>query len=411
MSFPGETADAVVVGGGIIGLASANKLLLARPGSAVTLLEKEPGVGRHQSGHNSGVLHAGLAYAPGSSKARLAVSGVRQMTDFCRRFDIPHQLCGKLVIASNAEELPALQALKDNGIRNGLTGLELLEREQIGELEPHATGAAALRVPQEGIVDYGAVCRTLASEIERLGGRIATGARVRRLTRQGGLWHAESDAGTVTARLLINCAGLQADRVARMAGHGAGLRIVPFRGRYYRLRAERAFLVRHLIYPVADRRFPFLGVHLTRRIDGTVDAGPNAMLALAREGYRGRDLSGRDVAELITFAGLWRFLGSHRQLVARELALTLGRAAFTRALQRLVPDIRSDDLEPAGAGVRAQAMAADGQLVSDFVFADGEGAVHLLNAPSPGATASLAIADEVVRRVGQLGPSRRPRVA
>jgi L-2-hydroxyglutarate oxidase len=406
---PSDGADVVVVGGGIVGLASAYKLLQARPGGSVIVLEKEARLGQHQSGHNSGVLHAGLSYAPGSAKARLAVDGVRQMTAFCRRFQIPHELCGKLVIASDVAELPALRALEDRGTRNGLTGLEWLDGGQIAEVEPHAAGVAALRVPQEGIVDYGAVCRTLAVEIERLGGRIRTGWRVRSLRRPGGTWRLESESGSVMAEMVVNCAGLHADRLAAMAGAPSSLRIVPFRGRYYRLRANRQFLVRHLIYPVPNPAFPFLGVHLTRRIEGAVDAGPNAMLALAREGYDGRDVSARDAAELVTFPGLWRFLARHRQLVARELALTLGRGAFTRALQRLVPQIRPADLVPAGAGVRAQAMTPDGQLVADFVFATSDMAVHLLNAPSPGATAALAIGDEVVRRVLELKPDQARR--
>jgi L-2-hydroxyglutarate oxidase len=404
-----DVAEVVVIGGGIIGLATAYKLLLARPGRSVIVLEKETAVGQHQSGHNSGVLHAGLSYTPGSAKARLAVDGVRQMTAFCRRFQIPHELCGKLVIATDGSELPALKALHDRGTRNGLAGLAWLDAGQIAEVEPHAAGVAALRVPEEGIVDYGAVCRALADEIERLGGQIRTGSRVRSLRRQGGRWVLESESGSFGAGMLVNCAGLQADRLAALAGSPSRLRIVPFRGRYYRLRPERQFLVRHLIYPVPDPAFPFLGVHLTRRIHGAVDAGPNAMLALAREGYGGRDVSARDAVELATFPGLWRFLGRHRELVARELTLTLGRGPFTRALQRLVPEIQPADLIPAGAGVRAQAMTHDGQLVADFVFASGDMAVHLLNAPSPGATAALAIGDEVVRRVLEQTPDQARR--
>ena len=392
-------ADIAIVGGGILGLAAAYKLLQALPGVSVVILEKEPEVGRHQSGHNSGVLHAGLSYAPGSAKARLAADGMRQMVDFCRRLDIPHEICGKLVIATEASQVAPLRALQERGTRNGLQRLTWLDRTEIAHYEPHAAGVAALRVPEEGIVDYSAVCHALVREIGILGGQLFTGAKLHRLRRDRAAWHLATTQGELSAKVLVNCAGLQADRVARMAGARLDLRIVPFRGQYYALRPHRRNLVRHLIYPVPDPRFPFLGLHLTRHISGVVDAGPNAMIALAREGYRGRDISLRDAAEMIGYLGLWRFLARHPRLVSRELALTLWREGFARGLQRLVPEIRAADLVPAGAGVRAQAMRADGRLVGDFVFVTSDAAVHLLNAPSPAATAALAIGDEVARRV------------
>ena len=400
-----RAVDIVVVGGGILGLAAAYKLLQRFPRARLQVLEKESAVGQHQSGHNSGVLHAGLSYAPGSEKARLAVDGSRQMVAFCRRQGVAHEICGKLVLATDEAEIPALRALHERGRRNGLTGLAWVEKSEIPSFEPHAAGVAALHVPEEGLVDYAAVCRALVREIETMGGQILTGARVHELKRQSGEWQVTTERGTGAARILVNCAGLQADRIARLAGVTTDLKIVPFRGRYFALREQRRHLVRNLIYPVPDPKFPFLGVHLTRRIGGAVDAGPNAMLALAREGYRGRDVALRDTLELSAFTGLWRFLARHPGLMVRELSLTIGRGTFTAALQRLVPALREDDLEPAGAGVRAQAMRASGELVADFAFATREGAVHLLNAPSPGATAALAIADEVGRRFLELVPS------
>ena len=388
----------VIVGGGIIGLATAYKLSLASPGSSVTVLEKEPGVGRHQSGNNSGVLHAGLYYTPGSYKARLAVNGIRQMTAFCEAHRIPHEICGKLVVATNQAELPRLRGLLERGQRNGLAGLEWLDPPRIREIEPHAAGLAAVRVPEEGIADYPRVCEALVGEIERLGGRVVTGARVRSLRRTANGWVAESDAGEFEAALLVNCAGLYADRIARLAGERPLLRIVPFRGEYYRLRPERESLVRNLIYPVPDPAFPFLGVHFTRMVRGGIEAGPNAVLAFAREGYRNTDFSARDLADALSFVGLRRFITRHAGTCLSELRRSFSRQLFARALQRLVPEVREEDLLPGGAGVRAQALLPDGMLVQDFHFLERPGALHLLNAPSPGATASLAIGDEIVRR-------------
>lgn len=393
------TNGTLVIGGGIIGLATAYKLLRAHPGRRVTVLEKERAVGRHQSGHNSGVLHAGLYYAPGSLKARLAVSGIRQMTAFCREHQIPHEICGKLVVATAAEELPRLRDLLDRGSRNGLAGLAWLEPEQFREIEPHAAGLAAVRVPEEGIVDYPRVCGVLAREIESMGGEIRLGAEVRQLVHERGGWTAGTTAGEARGDLLVNCAGLYSDRIARLAGERPAVRIVPFRGEYYTLGARASHLVRHLIYPVPDPAFPFLGVHFTRMIGGGVEAGPNAVLALAREGYRKRTISLRDTADALTFPGLWRFLRRYPGMSWREVRRSFSRELFAGALRRLVPELHTDDLTPGGAGVRAQAMLPNGELVQDFAFLDHPAALHLLNAPSPGATASLAIGDEIVRRL------------
>ncbi len=400
------TNGTLVVGGGIIGLATAYKLLLAHPGRRVTVLEKERAVGRHQSGHNSGVLHAGLYYAPGSLKARLAVSGIRQMTAFCRDHDIPHEICGKLVVATAEEELPRLRELLDRGTRNGLAGLAWLESAQFREIEPHAAGLAAVRVPEEGIVDYPRVCGVLAREIESMGGEIRLGAEVRQLVHERGGWTAGTTTGEARGDLLVNCTGLHSDRIARLAGERPTVRIVPFRGEYYTLGPRASHLVRHLIYPVPDPAFPFLGVHFTRMIGGGVEAGPNAVLALAREGYRKRTISLRDTADALTFPGLWRFLRRYPGMSWREVRRSFSRELFAGALRRLVPELHTDDLTPGGAGVRAQAMLPNGELVQDFAFLDHPAALHLLNAPSPGATASLAIGDEIVRRLaGRLASS------
>jgi L-2-hydroxyglutarate oxidase len=396
-----KTSDVVVVGGGLVGLATAMTLLQRRPGSGVTVLEKEAGVGRHQSTHNSGVLHCGLYYKPGSMKARMAVRGIRLMTEFCRAEGVPHEICGKLVVATNAVEEQRLAELEQRGQANGLQGVRRLGIEGLREIEPHAAGIAALRVPEEGIVDYAAVCRAMVARIEAAGGRVVTGAKVTGFVQEGAVRHRVlTTAGEFPSGLVINCAGLHCDRVARAAGLDPATRIVPFRGEYFKIRAERQFLVRHLIYPVPDPAFPFLGVHFTRLIGGGIEAGPNAVLAWAREGYRKTDVNPVDLAEALMFPGLWRFLGRHARMCAGEFLQSLSRDRFCKALQKLVPEIRPDDLEPGGAGVRAQAMTSSGQLVQDFDLLEVPGMLHVLNAPSPAATASLAIAEEILNRLG-----------
>lgn len=391
--------SALIIGGGLVGLATAWRLLGKYPGLTVTLLEKESRVGAHQSTHNSGVLHCGLYYKPGSAKARLAVQGIRQMVAFCRAEDIPHEICGKLVVAQRAEELPRLEELLRRGAANGLQGLRRLAPEQMRQIEPHVGGLAAAYVPEEGIVDYRAVCDRLAARVQERGGRIITRARVTRLERRGSAWVAETPAGEFTAAFLINCAGLHCDRVAALAGERRVVRIVPFRGEYYQIRPEQRDLVRNLIYPVPDPKFPFLGVHFTRLIHGGVEAGPNAVLAFAREGYTRTTVNLRDLADALTFPGLWRFLARYPAMVRTELAQSFSRARFCRALQRLVPDIRPEDLAPGGAGVRAQAMTPAGELVQDFYLVRRDNALHVLNAPSPAATAALAIGEEIAAAI------------
>ena len=389
----------IIVGGGIVGLATAFKLGRRLPGLAITVLEKEDAVGRHQTGNNSGVLHCGLYYKPGSAKARLAVAGILEMIGFCREQNVPHEVCGKLVVAADHSELPGLHALHERGRQNGLQGLKLLKPEEMREIEPHVGGVAALRVPQEGIVDYPSVCAVLLKKIQTQGGRVVTGAKVIGLRPSTTGWLAQTTGGEFTADFLVNCAGLHCDRVSELAGERREVRIVPFRGEYYKIKPERQFLVRHLIYPVPDPQFPFLGVHFTRLIEGGIEAGPNAVLALAREGYRKTDINLRDLADALGFSGLWRFLGRHKRMCWEELKRSFSKRLFCQALQRLVPEIRGEDLETGGAGVRAQAMSSDGTLVQDFHFVRRQNALHVLNAPSPAATASLAIGEEIARKV------------
>ena len=394
-----------MIGGGIVGLAAAYKILRAHPGASVAVLEKEPAVGRHQTGNNSGVLHAGLYYKPGSLKARLAVSGIRQMTAFCQEQNVPHEICGKVVVATDEPETARLRDLFDRGQQNGLAGLEWLDPPRLREIEPHAAGVAAVRVPEEGIVDYPAVCAALVREIERAGGQVVTGAETRGLRGNGGGWVAETPRGTFAGDVIVNCAGLHCDRVAALAGERTELKIVPFRGEYYTLRPERQHLVRNLIYPVPDPAFPFLGVHFTRLIGGGIEAGPNAVLAFAREGYNKSTVDLRDLGDALGFPGLWRFMRRYPSMAVSELRRSFSRGLFAASLQKLVPEVQSDDLAPGGAGVRAQAMLPNGDLVQDFYFISRPNALHVLNAPSPGATASLAIGDEIVRMLDEQLPA------
>lgn len=389
----------LIIGGGLVGLATAYRLLERRPRAQVTLLEKEAAVGRHQSTHNSGVLHAGLYYAPGSAKARLAVAGIRQMVAFCRTEGIPHEICGKLVVATREEELPRLDELLRRGAANGLQGLRKLDGPAMRALEPHLGGIAAAHVPEEGIVDYRQVCDRLAARARERGAHIVTGAKVIRLWRQDGVWRADTPRGGFGADFVVNCAGLHCDRVAALAGEPRTARIIPFRGEYHRLRPASSHLVRNLIYPVPNPKFPFLGVHFTRLIHGGIEAGPNAVLAFAREGYTWSRIRPGDLWDALTFPGLWRFLRHHPEIVRAELPQSFSRGRFCRSLQRLVPDIRPDDLEPGGAGVRAQAMTPAGELVQDFLLVGRDRALHVLNAPSPAATACLAIGEHIAGEV------------
>jgi len=385
-----------VIGGGIVGLAVAYKLTAKFPDAAVTVLEKEAGVGQHQSGHNSGVLHCGLPYKPGSLKARLAVDGIRQMVEFCRQHDISHEVCGNLVVAATPEEVPRLRDLLDRGTQNGLLGLRWLSPEQMREIEPHVGGVAGLHVPEEGIADYGGVCRTLERLVEERGGTVRTASPVTAMRPSNSHWIVTTPATEVEADYVFNCAGLHCDRILEMAGERRSTRIVPFRGEYYMLNEAGQKLVRHLIYPVADPTFPFLGVHFTRRIAGGIEAGPNAVLATAREGYHISDFNFRDAADIFSYEGIWRFLGRYPRMCAYEVYRSLSKAEFCRSLRRLVPEIGMEHLARGGSGVRAQAVTVNGDIVHDFEYVQRPSVLHLLSAPSPAATASLAIADHLM---------------
>ena len=388
-----------IIGGGIIGLATAYRLLEKHPDRKAIVFEKESAAGRHQTGHNSGVLHAGLYYKPGSNKARLAVEGIRQMVAFCERHNVKHEICGKLVVAASEDEVPRMMDLYARSQANGLRDVRVLSRDEMREIEPHVGGVKALRIPEEGIVDYAGVCAALVKEIESRGGEVRTNARVTGLRAVSSGWVIETVKGPQEVDFIVNCAGLHCDRVAALGGIKREMRIVPFRGEYYLIKPARQHLVRHLIYPVPDPSFPFLGVHFTRLIHGGIEAGPNAVLAFAREGYTKRDFVAADLFDALSFPGLWRFLKRYPGVSWYELRRSFSRELFCESLQRLVPEIRVDDIEPGGAGVRAQAMMPSGDLVQDFLFAERPRALHLLNAPSPGATASLAIGAEVVAKL------------
>lgn len=367
-------------------------------GIRVRLVEKEAAVAQHQSTHNSGVLHAGLQYRPGSEKARLARLGIRAMTQFCQEHGVAHETCGKLVVATSPDQLPRLEEMLDRGTRNGLHGLRRVGPEEAREIEPHVRCVGAIVVPEEGIADFAGVCRALEAELESGGCEIVTGAEVMELRREGGGWRIITAAGDFGSHVIVNCAGLHSDRITRLAGSRPPCRILPFRGEYHRLRPDREHLVRHLIYPLPEPGFPFLGVHFTRRVTGGIDAGPNAVLAFAREGYDLATMNLRDLVDAGSFSGLWRFAFRHPYMVARELAQSVDRRRFVAALRRLVPEVADDDLRPGSAGVRAQAVMPNGDFVHDFLWVEAPGAVHVVNAPSPAATASLVIGEEVAER-------------
>lgn len=393
-------ADLVVVGAGIIGLATARRHLQHHRDHRVVVLEREDGPAHHQTGRNSGVLHSGIYYRPGSHKARMAVQGRTAMVRFCEDKGIHHEICGKVIVATDQHELGRLDDLASRAAANGVDA-ERIGPERLAEIEPHAAGIAALRVPSTGIVSYREVCDAMAADITEAGGQIVYGAAVSALSEQGAQVRVATGAGDWETPLLVNCAGLRCDQVADMVGATEGNRIVPFRGEYFEVVPERRHLVKGLIYPVPDPSFPFLGVHLTRMIDGSIHAGPNAVLALAREGYRWRDVSLRQLGEHVTNRGLWRLARQYWRTGAGEIWRSLNKGAFVRALQRLVPEIQSDDLEASPAGVRAQAMDGQGGLLDDFAITETPTSVNVLNAPSPAATASLEIADEVGRRIDE----------
>jgi L-2-hydroxyglutarate oxidase len=388
--------DIVIVGGGIVGLATAMEWTARFPQLSVVLLEKEAAVAAHQTGHNSGVIHSGIYYKPLSLKARLCVAGVEALHAFCSEHAIPFDSCGKLIVATSEVELPRLQELYRRGVGNGLQGLRFLESKEIREYEPHAAGIRGIYVPVTGIVDYGRVARQYATVISSRGGAIQLSCEVLAIRRSKQATVVETSDGEIQANFLVNCAGLHSDRLSRMAGARLDLTIVPFRGEYYDLVPQRESLIRGLLYPVPDPRFPFLGVHFTRRIGGGVEAGPNAVLAFAREGYTKRSFRAADVLGYMSFPGFWMMAAKYAKLGLEEYYRSWSKPAFVRSLQKLVPELTADDLVPGGAGVRAQALSKDGKLIDDFRFAYTQGVLHVCNVPSPAATASLAIAKHVV---------------
>jgi L-2-hydroxyglutarate oxidase len=390
-----QSADLAIIGGGIVGLGTAMALTEAHPQLRVTLLDKEPQLGSHQTGHNSGVIHSGIYYKPGSLKARLCVDGARRMKQFCDTHGIKWEGCGKVIVATDEKELPRLSTIFEHGQANGLSGLKMLSAEEVREYEPNCRAVRAIHVPETGIVDYRQVVAKMAEVLQQRGARIVTGAGVTAIRRQGSGLVLETAQGPVEAKHLVNCAGLHSDRVAALMGITPEVRIIPFRGEYYMLRPERRSIVRGLIYPVPDPEFPFLGVHFTRTIHGDVEAGPNAVLAFAREGYTLGTVRPGEFLDTLGYAGFWHMARKYWRVGAYEIYRSASKAAFVRSLQKLVPSIAAADLERGGAGVRAQAVGPDGSLVDDFKISVTAGAVHVVNAPSPGATASLAIGRHV----------------
>lgn len=389
--------NVVIIGGGIVGLATAYKLSILDKNLTITVLEKENDVGQHQSTHNSGVLHCGLYYKPGTLKAKCAVDGIKQMTSFCQRYDIPHEICGKIVVATNSVEAARLIDLYKNGQQNQLTGLKILNREELQSIEPYINKEAiGLQVPQEGIVDYAAVVKKLKELIINKGHHVICNANVFSINPK--LKYVYTNISIYNYDILINCAGLYSDKIAQFTTDIKS-RIIPFRGEYFKLKKESEYLVRNLIYPVPDPKFPFLGVHFTKLINGGIEAGPNAVLAFSREGYSWKNINLKDVWNYLSFTGFWKFIYKHKWMCLFEFYRSISKTQFTKALQKLVPEIKETDLDVGGAGVRAQAMSYDGQLINDFELHYENSVCNVINAPSPAATSSLSIADEIINRI------------
>lgn len=406
-----KQCDVAIIGAGIVGLAVALHLVRRIPGTKVLVLDKENEVAAHQTGHNSGVIHSGLYYKPGSLKARLCVEGAAAMVLFCREYGLPYEVCGKVVVATEAREIPHLEELMRRGRANGLTGLRELDAGEIREIEPYAAGVRGIHVPSTGITDFKLVARKYAELIVQAGGEILTRHGVEKIAHDQDSVILETASGTVRARFAINCAGLQSDRIARMAGARFGLRIIPFRGEYYMVSPAKHHLVKGLIYPVADPRFPFLGVHFTRRIGGGLEAGPNAVFAFKREGYGRTAFSMRDSVTAAMFPGFWKMAARYWKSGLGEMYRSWNKRAFAAAARKLVPAIEDHDLESGGSGVRAQAIDGSGRLLDDFYFVYQDRILHVCNVPSPAATASLVIGREIVRKMLENVDLRKPKVA
>ncbi|UTA70413.1 L-2-hydroxyglutarate oxidase [Emticicia sp. 21SJ11W-3] len=390
------TYDVIVIGGGIVGLATALKIKQGNPTLKLLIIEKETKVALHQTGHNSGVIHSGLYYKPGSLKATNCIRGYEMLLDFCRNEDIKHDLCGKIVVATRPEQVPILDGLFERGKQNGLDGFKMLNPEQLKEYEPHVKGLKGFFVPQTGIIDYTEVCEKYLQKTRELGGEIVFGQKVTGINSQANTSVVNTDGGSYQTRLVVNCAGLYSDKVGQMTDQRAErLRITPFRGEYLEIKPEKQYLVKNLIYPVPDPNFPFLGVHFTRMIHGGVEAGPNAVLAFAREGYKKTDINLAELFETLTWRGFRKVAAKYWRTGFGEMYRSFSKAAFTKALQELIPEIQEDDLIPGGAGVRAQACDYDGGLLDDFAIFENERAVNVCNAPSPAATSSLSIGQTV----------------
>jgi len=394
-----ELFDATIVGAGIVGLATAMKLATNHPHLRLALLEKEAGPAMHQTGHNSGVIHSGLYYRAQSLKAKMCVEGARQLYEFCRNHNVPAEMCGKLVVATRTEHVPQLRELYTRGQANGLEGLRVLHPREAKMLEPHVRCILCLHAPTTGIVDFRKVAAAYAKVYQEKGGKVFFGRKVTAVRQTRDHLEIETAKGIFRSRLLINCAGLYSDNIARLAGIKPPCRIVPFRGEYYTLKPGKRFLVKNLIYPTPDPRFPFLGVHLTRMIDGQVEAGPNAVLAMAREGYKKSSFCWSELMETLTYGGFWNMAKRYWLAGSGEMLRSHSRRLFADSLRRLVPEIQDEDLKPGGAGVRAQALSKDGRLLDDFLIVQTDRMLHVLNAPSPAATASLAIADHILQRL------------
>jgi (S)-2-hydroxyglutarate dehydrogenase len=391
-------SDLVIIGGGIVGLATAYRFVERFPGKTVTVLEKESELARHQTGRNSGVLHSGVYYRPGSLRARNCRTGKEAMEEFCQREDLPYERCGKVIVATREDEFPQLDKIMANGTANGVK-CERIGLERLREIEPHCAGIAAVHVPEAGITDYAQVARRMAEIVCRSGGQVVTGARATAIHRDTSRVVVATTAGEFAARHVINCTGLYSDRVTKLSGVKPSTRILPFRGEFYTLRPEAHHLVRGLIYPCADPNFPFLGVHFTKLVHGGFECGPNAVLAWAREGYRHTDINLRDMAEWLTYSGFWRMAARHWRMGCEEMWRSFSKRAFVRALQRLIPEICGDQLDWAPAGVRAQAVSRTGDIVDDFIIDESDRVVNIENAPSPAATAALNIGRLVVEQV------------
>jgi (S)-2-hydroxyglutarate dehydrogenase len=390
-----------VIGGGIVGLAAAYALKQADSSAEVTIMEKENQWGAHQTGHNSGVIHSGIYYKPGSYKARFARLGGEMLINFCRQYGIPFERCGKVIVAANEQELPLLKNLYHRGLKNGLD-LELIDQDRLRDFEPHISGIEAIRVKETGIVDYTKVCETIASLLKDAGAELLLNTEVERIVEGSQKVDVITNRGARTFDFTVNCAGLHSDRIARASGIITDLKIVPFRGEYYKLRPEKRHLVKNLVYPVPNPQFPFLGVHLTRMINGEVEVGPNAVLGFKREGYKKTDIDAKDVLDIFSFKGFWKLAFKYWREGVEEMVRSYSKKAFLKNLHRLLPEVEMDDLIPTTAGVRAQALRADGTLVDDFYIINTKRTVHVLNAPSPAATACLPIGEEIARRVANL---------